>query len=170
MGDLGPIAGVPEPTELPLRSTSGTSWWWQSEYGSDPKDRPESFVDVLDQYVGQAAGLFTEERSVDQFETEWDSDRVLPQPARIRRQEDIASDAGAGDIRRDGNHVGLPDIHGKHIVGRHNHTRSGLVEVDPVHSASRYHGAERSIRSSAANDSSAVGDSAPASLASASSC
>jgi hypothetical protein len=38
---------------------------------SDPEDGSESSIDVVDQDPGQAAGLLAEERSVDQFETEW---------------------------------------------------------------------------------------------------
>ena len=49
-------------------------------------------------------------------------------------------------------------------------TRPAPVEVDPVHPAPRYHGAERSIRSSAANDSATVGGSLLASSASTRSC
>jgi hypothetical protein len=40
---------------------------------SEAEDGPEAFVNVVDQDVGQAAGLFAEERPVDQLEPERNS-------------------------------------------------------------------------------------------------
>jgi len=137
---------------------------------SDPEDRPKTFIDVIDQDASEATGLFAKERPVDQLETKRYSDRVLGETTRCCRHEDIPGDPSTGNVRGQRDHVGLPDIYAKHIVGGHDHTRSAFVELDPAHRASRYHGAERSIRSKAASDSSAVGDSAPASPASAISC
>lgn len=57
----------------------------------------------------------------------------------------------ARNIRSDRDDVGLPDIHTEHIVGGHHHARPVFAEVDPVHRTPGHHGAERSIRSSAAN-------------------
>ena len=42
---------------------SGGAW------ASEPENHSESLVNVVDQDPGQAAGLFTKHRSVDQFET-----------------------------------------------------------------------------------------------------
>lgn len=138
--------------------------------GSDAEDGSKAFVDVVDQYVGQPASLFSEERPVDQLEPERNSDRVFRQPACLGGKQHIPSDARSTNIRSDWHDVGLPDIHTEHIVGGDHHTRPPFVEIDPVHPAPRYHGAERSIRSNAANDSATVGGSVFASSASASNC
>ena len=66
--------------------------------------------------------------------------------------------------------MGLPDLHTENVVRRHDDAGSTLVQLEPVHAASRYHGADRSIRSATARDSSSVGGSEPASAASASNC
>ena len=56
------------------------------------------------------------------------------------------------------------------VGGGNDNARTAPVEVDPVHPAARYHGADRSIRSAVASASSAVGGSPAASAASATSC
>ena len=66
--------------------------------------------------------------------------------------------------------MGLPHLDCQDIVGGHNDARSTLVQIDPVHASTHYHGADRSIRSTTARDSSSVGGSARANAASASNC
>lgn len=45
--------------------------------GSEAEDGSEAIVNVVDQDLGQAAGLIAEQRPVDQLEPERNSDRVL---------------------------------------------------------------------------------------------
>ncbi len=64
----------------------------------------------------------------------------------------------------------LPDLNCENLAGRDNNTGSTLVEIDPVHRTTSYHGADRSIRSPTARASCTASRSVAASAASAKSC
>jgi len=54
--------------------------------GSEAEDGSDAVVDVVDQDLRQAAGVFAEERPVDRFEPERDSDRILRKSTGVRRK------------------------------------------------------------------------------------
>ena len=62
--------------------------------------------------------------------------------------------------------MGLPDVNTENVVAGHDDTRPTLIEIDPVHTTTHYHGADRSIRSPTAKPSSSVSPSGAARTAS----
>ena len=133
----------------------------QTEYGT------YSVIDRADERRWQLSGPVCEPDAIDQFQTERDSDGCLRQTRDCRIEQHVAGESRPIEVRRQRDHVGLPDVDGDHVRRRHHDARPALVELDPVHPAAGHHGAERSIRSPAAAASRRVGRSLPASAASA---
>ena len=91
------------------------------------------------------------------------------QPGHRSVEQDIAGQTSPIEIRGQRHNMGLPDIGIENVVAGHDNTRPTLVKIDPIHPATHYHGADRSIRSPTAIASSAVSPSGATSAASATS-
>ncbi len=126
------------------------------------EDLPQSSVDISYQDPRQSPGSVSQQRTIDQLQSKGNGDRVLRKTGRGRRQHDIPCNACSFDVRRKRDNVSLPDINRQRVVGRYDKTRPTFIQLNPVDVAARYHEAERSIRSTAARDSSTVGRSANA--------
>ena len=137
---------------------------------SKAQQRSEAVVDGVDKGTGQLAHALRQPRPINELEPNGHRDRVLRQARRRGVEQHIAGEAPSIEVRGEGHDMGLPDLNFENFVGGDNDTRSTLVEIDPVHRTTCYHGADRSIRSPAARASCSVGRLVAASTASARSC
>jgi len=133
------------------------------------KDGSQSIIDRFDEGPGQSARTLPQPCAIDQLQSERHCNGVGGQAGHCSVEQDIAGEASPIEIRGERHNMGLPDVDIENVTSGNHDTRPTLVEIDPIHPATHYHGADRSIRSPTAMASSGVNPSAAASAASATS-
>ena len=137
--------------------------WSQRQYGS------QSVINGVNQSPRQPTRTIHQPCAIYQVQSQRHCNGVGRQTGDRGVEQDIADETSPIEILRQRHDMGLPDVDIQNIVRRHDHTRPTFVEIDPVHPAALYHGADRSIHSPATEASPGVGLSGAASSASATS-